>query len=338
MGAYVLRRLLVTALTVVTVSFAAFVGFGLSFDPSYPLAVGAQHARAHAFVQAYYHLNDPIVSRYWRWATGVFQHGFGRAVSIDVEGTVPPRFRSLGTPIGPQLWRASAITAQLVGAALVLVVLGSALVGTVSAQRRRFRLDVSTRFLAYLAAAVPTFLIGDLMRRAIVPHETFALVNGTFSASGGGWWFLIGRPTGGFVDWFRHMTLPAVALAIGLIGLYSRYVRSSMLVELGQPYVSVARAKGLPERRVVIRHALRNSLIPFTSLLSLEVGGVIGASLAADAVFNTGGLASTFLSSLSQGDPFQLTALFVVAAGVVCIFTFLGDALVGVLDPRTRIG
>ena len=79
-------------------------------------------------------------------------------------------------------------------------------------------------------------------------------------------------------------------------------------------------------------------MIPFTSLLSLEVGGVIGASLAADAVFNTGGLASTFLSSLSQGDPFQLTALFVVAAGVVCIFTFLGDALVGVLDPRTRIG
>jgi peptide/nickel transport system permease protein len=337
LGVYVVRRLLIAVLTVLTVSFAAFVGFALSFDPSYPLAIGGQHAGAHAFVQAYYHLNDPILSRYWRWLTGVFQHGFGRTVSIDVEGTVPPRFRSLGTPIGPQLWRASAVTAQLVGAALVLVILGSAVVGTISAQRRRFRLDVSTRFLAYMAAAVPTFLIGDLMRRAIVPHETFVKTGGTIHAVNvGGGWLELGPPTGGLVDWVRHMTLPAVALAIGLIGIYSRHLRSSMLVALGEPYVLVARAKGLPERRVVIRHALRNSLIPFTSLLSLEIGGVIGASIAADAVFTTGGLASTFLATLNQGDPFELTALFVVAAIVVCVFTFVGDAVVGVLDPRTR--
>jgi len=326
----------VTASTIVAVSFGSFVGFGLRFDPSYPLALGAQNARAHALVQEHYHLNDPILSRYWYWATGFVRHGFGRTVSVDVGG-VPPRFRSLGTPIGPRLWRASAVTAQLVGAALVLVVLGSLLVGTVSAQRRRFRVDVSLRLLAYLAAAVPTFLIGDLLLRVIVPHETFTLVEGTLHASGGGWWFLLGPPTGGLVDWFRHMTLPVVALAIGLIGLYSRYVRSSMLVTLDRPYVAVARAKGLPERRVVVRHALRNSLIPFTSLLSLDVGGVIGASLAADAVFNTGGLASTFLSSLGQADPFQLVALFVVAAVVVSVFTLVGDVLVGLLDPRTRV-
>ncbi len=333
MGVYVLRRLFVAALTVATVSFAAFVGFGLSFDPAYPL-VG--NLRAHAFVEAYYHLNDPILSRYWRWLTGFVQHGFGRTVSVEVEGTVPPRFRSPGTPIGPQLWQAAAITLQLVGSALVLVIAGSAVVGAIAAQRRRFRLDVSTRVIAYLAAAIPTFLIGDLMLRLIVPHETFALVGGRITALGGGWWLLVGQPTGGFVDWIRHMTLPVVALAIGLIGLYSRYVRSSMVVALGQPYVTVARAKGLPERRVVIRHALRNSLIPFTSLLSLEVGGVIGASLAADAVFNTGGLASMFLTSLNKGDPFELTALFVTTAAVVSVFAFLGDALVGLLDPRIR--
>jgi peptide/nickel transport system permease protein len=184
---------------------------------------------------------------------------------------------------------------------------------------------------------VPTFLICDLLRRAIVPHVTYTLVGGPH-ATGGGWWFLIGQPTGGLVDWFRHMTLPVVALSLGLIGLYSRYVRSSMLVAFGQPYVTVARAKGLPERRVAVRHALRNSLIPFTALLSLEVGGVIGASLAADAVFNTGGLASTFFVSVNQADPFQLTALLVVAAIVVSVFTFIGDALVGLLDPRARVG
>jgi peptide/nickel transport system permease protein len=264
-------------------------------------------------------------------------HGFGSTVSTDVMGTVPPRLRSPGQPIGPLVWHAAAITAQLVGAALVLVLAGSALVGTIAARRRRFRVDVLTRAVAYLAAAVPTFLIGDLMLRLIVPHETFVLVGGRPEASGSGWWFLLGRPTGGLVDWFRHMTLPAVALAIGLIGLYSRYLRSSLLVALAQPYVAVARAKGLPEHRVVTRHALRNSLIPFTSLLSLEVGGVIGASLAADAVFDTGGLASTFLSSVNSADPFELTALFVTTAIVVTVFAFVGDVLVGLLDPRIRI-
>jgi ABC-type dipeptide/oligopeptide/nickel transport system permease component len=125
-----------------------------------------------------------------------------------------------------------------------------------------------------------------------------------------------------------------LALAIGLIGVYARYVRSSMLVELGRPYATVARAKGLSERRVVVRHALRNSLIPVTSALSLELGGVLGASIAADGVFNTGGLASLFLDALGRADPFALTALVVTTAGIVCIFTFVGDALVGVLDPR----
>jgi peptide/nickel transport system permease protein len=332
-GAYLVRRLLLFASILLAVSFAAFVGFGLSFDPSYPLALG--NPRAHALVQSYYHLNDPILPRYWHWLTGVFQHGFGTTVSTDVGGA-PPHFQSYGDPIWPQLWRSSLITAQLVGSALVLVILGSALVGSIGAQRRRFRADVSTRVLTYVLAAFPTFLIGDLMTRAIVPHETYVVIGGKYQISSHGSWFVIGSPQGGFVDWFRHMILPVLALSIGLIGIYSRYVRSAMIVSLQEPYVTVARAKGLPEWRVVTRHALRNSLIPFTSLLSLELGGVIGASLAADAVFATGGLAYSFLGALARADPFQLTALFVMTAVVVCAFMFVGDALVGVLDPRTR--
>ena len=333
MGVYVLRRLLIAALTVLTVSFAAFVGFGLSFDPAYQIV--GNHER-HAFVVAYYHLGDPILSRYWRWLTGLFQHGFGTTVSLDVMGTVPPRLGTPGTAIGPAILRAAANTAELVGTALVLVLAGSAFVGTIAARRHRFHADVSVRLLAYLGAAVPTFLIGDLLRRVIVPHEEFRLVPGGFSVTSHGSWFVLGPPAGGFVDWVRHMVLPVTALALGLIGIYARHVRSSMIVALGEPYVQVARAKGLPERRVVVRHALRNALIPLTSLLSLEIGGVIGASIAVDAVFLTGGLASTFLGALAAADPFFLTALLVMTAVVVSVFAFLGDALVGLLDPRTR--
>jgi peptide/nickel transport system permease protein len=331
---FLLRRSLAAALTVVAVSLVAFVGFGLTLDPTNSMVLDPTphgHA-ARMFVKRHYHLQDPILLRYVRWAGGVFHHGFGNTISTDVAAGQPLRLRTNGEPIGPQLWHAALVTAALVGAALVLVVAGSALVGTVAARRRPAGLGVSTRLLAYLGAAVPVFLIGDLVRHAVTgqAHVTAAIGPQT----GGGGWFLLGPPTGGPVGWARHLALPVFVLSLGLIGVYSRYVRSSMLVELEQPYVTVARAKGLSERRVVVRHALRAGLAPFVALLSIEMGAVIGASIAVDGVFGAGGLASEFLSALGRADPFELTAILVVSALIVCGFAFLGDGLVAVLDPR----
>ncbi len=330
MATYALRQLVLTVSVVVAVSFAAFVGFGLSLDPSYPLAF---KPREQAVVRAAYHLTDPILWRYWRWASGLLHHGFGTTVSTQVGGS-PPKLLAPGTPIGPELLRATAISAVLIALALVFVALGSAAVGVFAAQRRRFRADLGTRALAYLGAAVPTFLLADLLRRAIAPNPKAVFSHGHFTLTANAGWFLLGPPTGGPVDWFRHLFLPAAVLALGLVGIYSRYVRSSMVAELGRPYATVARAKGLSERRVLIRHALRNSLVPVTALLSLEIGGIVGASLAADWVFGAGGLASVFLGALGHADPFELTAIVVLSAVVVCGFTLAGDLLVSLLDPR----
>jgi len=332
MATYVLRRLLLAASVVVAVSFVSFLGFGLSLDPSYPLW---EQPRLQGIVRAAYHLRDPILARYWRWATAVLHHGFGTTVSVDVGGT-PPHLQSPGTPIGPALLHACAVTAALVGISLVLVAVGSTAVGAVSAQRRRYGLDVATRGLAYVVAAVPTFLVADLLRRLIVPKQSTILLFNKYYTSTHNQWFLLGPPSGGFVGWLRHLLLPAIALAIGLVGIYARYVRTAMAVELARPYVTVARAKGLSERRVLVRHALRNSLVPVASLLSLDLGAVVGASLAADGVFRTGGLASVFLGALGNADPFQLTAVVVMSAVIVCGFTFAGDFVVGLLDPRVR--
>ena len=289
---------------------------------------------ARVFVQEHYHLKDPILSRYADWAAGVVRHhGFGTGVSLNVAAGSPIRLRTPGEAIGPGLWRAAEVSAAMVGGALVLVVLGSAAIGSIGARRRRFRADVSTRAVTYVAAAMPTFLIGDLLRRGLLPnsHSVPSLNSVT---STGGHWFLLGPPTGGVTDWLRHLVLPSLALALGLIGVYSRYVRSALLTELSAPYVVVARAKGLSELRVVVRHALRNALVPLVSLLSLEMGAVIGASLAADGVFGTGGLASYLLAALGRADPFELTAIMVVSAIVVCAFALVGDLLVASLDPR----
>lgn len=332
MAAYILRRLLLTASVVVAVSFAAFVGFGLSLDPSYPLAFKPEQ---RAVVQAYYHLREPILSRYWRWASGLVHHGFGRTVSTQVSGSPPRVDPSFGQSIGPQLVHSAEISAALIGLALLFVVVGSTVVGVVASQRRRYRADVGVRSLAYLGAAVPTFLLGDFLLRAYAPHTTATFVRGhgyVLGTTTG--LFLLGPPTGGALDWLRHLLLPALTLSVGLVGLYSRYIRSAMAVELGKPYVTVARAKGLTERRVLVRHALRNSLVPVTALVSLEFGAIVGASIAADGVFDSGGLASVFLGALGNADPFQLTAIVIVSALVVSGFTFLGDMAGGLLDPR----
>jgi peptide/nickel transport system permease protein len=335
---FVVRRIAFAASLVVAVSLVAFCIFGISFDPGFEFyAAGSpQGIRAHKVLVEHYHLHDPILSRYWRWASGVVRHhSFGNTISTDVGGS-PMRVESNGFPITPIVVRALEVTAILVGFALVVVTVGSAIIGVLGSRRDRFRTDVSTRLIAYVGAAIPTFLVADLLRRAIMPHSGVAFFNGHYQAFSQGSWFQPGPPTHGVVGWTKHLLLPAVALGLGLLGLYARYIRSSMIVAVSAPYIAVARSKGLPEWRVLVRHALRNSLVPFTSLLTLEMGGVIGASLAADGVFGSGGLATAFLSAVGNADPFLLTAIFTVTALIVVAFAFVGDLVVGWLDPRGR--
>lgn len=334
MAVYLVRRLLLAVTAVFAVSFAAFITFGLSFDPTYPLRIDPDQRPRHVVLRVY-HLSDPILQRYWLWLKSLFTHGFGSTVSLNVDlFPSPGHISARGEPIGPALLHGAGITLQLVAYALVLTAIGSAAVGTYSARHPYVRLDVP-RFVTYIAASMPTFLIAYLLRRGLSGTITDTLVGGHLQESNTGF-FKVGAPAGGLLDWFQHMTLPAVALAIGLTGIYARYIRTAMLVSLSEQYTTVARAKGLPERRVVVRHALRNSLVPVASLLSLELGAVVGASLAVDAVFGLGGLAQAFLSGLAAADPFQLTALVVVAAGVVAIFLVVSDLFVGFLDPRIR--
>jgi peptide/nickel transport system permease protein len=322
MWAYLIRRLLLAASVVLAVSFASFVAFGLTLDPTSSLleSPSPEAHRIRHLLQLKYHLTAPIVDRYWIWLKGLFSHGFGTTVMSA--GGYGPNSRLEGTPIGPALWSAVGVTAQLLAVSLVLIVAVSLLVGSLQANRPGSALDIGSRVLAYGASSVPAFLVAVLLRRWLVVY---------------GSWFELGSPTGGFVDWWRHMALPVLALAVGFIGLYSRYIRTTMLDSLGQPYAVVARAKGLSERRVITRHALRNSLIPFTAALALDLAAVVGATVAVDYIFKLGGLASVFLDSLGEADPFELTAIVVVLAVLVSAFALISDLVISRLDPRVRI-
>jgi len=133
------------------------------------------------------------------------------------------------------------------------------------------------------------------------------------------------------------MTLPALVLAVGFVGAYSRYLRSSLLVALHEPYAWVARGKGLPEREVVRRHALRNALVPFTTVMALDFGAVFGASIAVDYVFNLGGLASLVLYGINIADPFVIEGTIIVTAAIVVVFGIAADVVCGWLDPRIQL-
>ena len=318
MIAYVARRLLLAVSMVWAVSFGAFAAFGLSFDPTYQfnLCPSPECAARRAQIVAAFHLHDQILVRYWYWFSGLFSHGFGKSPAQFYPGGIT------GDDIGPPLWHAAGISAQLIAVSLVLVVVASAVVGVVAARFAGSPLDWLVRLLAYVAWSTPTFLVGVLLVRWLGPTQ----------------WFWIGRAGPGVTGWLRWIALPSITLALGLVGLYSRYIRSAMLVSLRQPYADVARGKGVSERRVVVRHALRNSLVPFVSVLTLDLAAVVGASMATDYVFGMGGLADLFLHSIGGADPFVLTAILVVIAVVVSSCVFLADLAVGWLDPRARLG
>ena len=312
MLAFLVRRLFLGAVVVAVVSFLSWVFFATAASPLWQFYSDPNGKVAREVIRRA-HLHDPVLTRYWLWVRDLFTgRGLGRTAVENV-------------PVGRIVWPAMRTSLELVGAALVLVVVVSVLLGALGARRRRSPVAGGLRGLSYVVWSVPAFLLAELALQGVVrvgPAWHLHLALG-------------GAPTGGVGSWFSHMTLPILVVAAGLVAVYSRYVRSGMIEALSAPYTTVARAKGLPERHVVLRHALRNSLGPFIAALTLDFGAVITASLAADWVFQLNGLATVFLTGLS--DPFVMQAVLVLVAVFVVVAGLLGDLATVLLDPRARL-
>lgn len=139
------------------------------------------------------------------------------------------------------------------------------------------------------------------------------------------------------IDSFTHFLLPTVALLLISFASYTRYARAGMLETMGQDYVRTARAKGLPERTVVIRHAFRNMLIPITTLVAFDVGALLGGAIITEAIFGIPGMGQLFFAGLGRGDLNPVMGYFIVIAGMAILFNFLADLAYAALDPRVRV-
>jgi peptide/nickel transport system permease protein len=230
-------------------------------------------------------------------------------------------------------------------------------VGCLAAALRGSVVDYVLRVAIYIAWAVPVFVV------AILLQEGLGRIPGGW---GTGWFPSIGWagecPNGQGIDPHNfqcpaaghgltylgeviyHLMLPALALALGFIGLNARYLRNSVVDALDAPFVTVARGKGLPERVVVMRHAFRNALVAFVPAIVSDIGVLFGAALVVDVIFQLRGLGTLFIGLLQLDadgntpvDTYELQLMLLFAAGVMLAAAVIGEILLGLFDPRTRL-
>ncbi len=140
------------------------------------------------------------------------------------------------------------------------------------------------------------------------------------------------------IDLFTHLLLPTLAIILISVASYSRYARSSLLEVMNQDYIRTARAKGLTERTVVVRHAFRNALIPITTIIAFDVGAIVGGAVVTETVFGWTGMGRLFVTALDAADPNPVMAFFVVTGVLAVVFNLIADLLYAALDPRIKVG
>jgi peptide/nickel transport system permease protein len=130
--------------------------------------------------------------------------------------------------------------------------------------------------------------------------------------------------------------MPVMVLMVASVATYSRFMRASMLEVVNSDYVRTARAKGLVERRVTMRHAFRNALIPIVTVIALNLGGLLGGAIVTETVFSLDGMGLYFISALGTNDPYPVMAWLMITATLIIVFNLIADILYGILDPRVR--
>jgi peptide/nickel transport system permease protein len=290
---------------------------------------------------------QPALREYWTWLKGVGTgssfHGLTRPAPVFLNQHRTTMLEALGH------------TALLLGAAFALVLLFSVMVAVAAARWRGSPADLVIRGGSYVAWGIPAFLL------ALIVQKVFA---GIGSSHGLGPFPLAGWPgscpsglglnsgtllqcpaagSGGryLLNVARYLTLPVLTLAVGFVGLHGRYLRASLLETLDSPFVTTARAKGLAEPRVLLRHALRASVATFVGGVLAEFGAVFGAAMAVDYVFELNGLGTVLVSefpinSFAPIDIYSVQLVLLITGGLVTLSSVLGEVALMLLDPRVE--
>ena len=314
MRRYLARRLLLLVPVLMGVSIVVFMVLHLSpGDPAEIMLGSAATKEDLARLRLEMGLTEPLHVQYVRWIGRVLHGDLGRSLWMKrpVLGEVLHRFKA---------------TLILAASALVLSTLGGMALGVLSATRPDSILDRTSMVASLFGASMPVFWLG------IVLMVVFSLWLGWLPASG------MWAPYGGgdLRDLVAHLVLPAVTLAAASMTIIARLTRSTMLEVLGQDYIRTARAKGLVEGRVVVRHGLKNALIPIVTVVGVQVGYLLGGAVLTETVFAWPGVGTLMVQGILARDfPLVQGCVLVVALGFVLV-NLAVDLLYAYLDPRIR--
>ena len=318
---YILRRLLYSIVVLIAASFLVFTFVSVSGDPLAALRVTPNvHPDIIERIAERKHLDDPIVTRYWYWVQDAFTNKFGTTLLGD-------------RPILPDLWRVMKNTLQLVIAAEIIALMLGIGIGVYSALRQYSFFDYTGTTFSFIGLAIPVFWFALMLQVLVVKvyqwtgHRVFPIANLSDVDPGSGIHFVTDR--------IHHLILPVLVLMIVNMAAYSRFMRASMLEVLNSDYVRTGRAKGLPERKVIMRHAFRNALITIVTLSALSWGGLLSGAIVTETVFSLDGMGLYFYNSLLSNDPYPVMAFLMITATSI-VFNLLADIAYGALDPRIR--
>ena len=316
MGAYVLRRLLQAVPLLIGISFVAFAMLRLA--PGGPMAVHAQNpSMTEADMRRIEHLlglDQPVHIQYTKWAAGMLTGNLGYS------------YRT-GQPVGGIILARVPATVQLMGCAYLIAITLGISTGIVSALRRYSVFDYLATSGAMIGLSIPIFWFGLLV--IIVFAATLHWIPSGGIAS-------LGAPFS-VLDRLTHLIGPASVLGLWMTATWSRYTRSSMLEVVGQDYIRTARAKGLRAKAILLRHTLRNALIPLVTLGGLEFRNLFGGALVTETVFSWPGIGRLYVDSLNYQDYAVILGLLLITSVVVLGGNLLADVCYAVVDPRIRL-
>jgi len=317
MLAYATRRLAATIPLLLIGTFIVYWLVSQIADPLGRLATcNTCDQSAYDRLIELYDLDQSVPVRYTNWISGAVTGDFGVAPS---QGEIP---------VADIFWERAKNSAIIAVPAFMLVASMALLLGVFSAIRQYKPSDYAITSVSFLGIAFPTFFLGVVLQ-----------------IFWGIWWpdwtgtkpfFITGKHTGSLLELVQSATLPIITLATVFVATESRFARASMLEVINSDYIRTARAKGLSERRVILRHGLRNAMIPIVTLWALDFAALLGGSVVTESVFAWPGLGPLFLTALGGQDLNLMMAIVLFASVLAIVFNLLADLLYGVLDPRIR--
>jgi peptide/nickel transport system permease protein len=316
MIAYIARRLAGIVPVLLLVSVVCFAL--LHAIPGGPESVYAENPRVRpedaARIRSNFGLDRPLPVQYALWLKRVALHAdFGVSYTT-------------GAPVSKMIAERLPATLELMGSALAIALVLGLAAGALSGLKRRTPIDAVFDAGSLVVVSIPLFWLG------IVSVMLFSVHWKIFAPAGSG---TIGEPFS-LADHLRHLVLPAAVLGVFFAATWGRFLRETLIEVLDEDYITVARAKGLRETSVVLRHGVRNALLPVVTVVAMSIPVMFTGSVVVESVFAWPGMGRLFYEGLLRHDYTRVMGIVLVSALLVSVFNLLADCLYGILDPRTR--